>query len=78
MIEFRLGRSIAQIIPFQPPIKKQAQKEIITNKLLITMVIVAISKVAINIDDVVGSLFYYSIFNLTIILIIVLLFKVNF
>ena len=46
---FKLGRSIAQIIPFQ--VKKQIaepkQKEIITNKLVITMVIIAIVKIAV-------------------------------
>jgi hypothetical protein len=40
----RLGRSIAQIIPFYRRIK---QKEIITNKLLIIMGIVAIAKIAV-------------------------------
>jgi hypothetical protein len=44
---FKLGRSLAQIIPFQPPIKKQAQKEIITTKLVIIMVIIAIVKIAV-------------------------------
>jgi len=44
---FKLGRSIAQLVPFHRiPIKKQ-QKEIITNKLVITMVIIAIVKIAV-------------------------------
>jgi hypothetical protein len=40
---YRLGRSIAQLGPFQ--IRKQ--KELITNKLLIVMAIVAIAKIAV-------------------------------
>ena len=45
---FKLGRSIAQIAPFHRiPIKKQQQKEIITTKLVITMVIIAIVKIAV-------------------------------
>jgi hypothetical protein len=50
---FNLGKSIAQIVPFHRipiPIKKQQQqeqKEIITTKLVITMVIIAIVKVAV-------------------------------
>jgi len=46
---FKLGRSIAQIVPFHLPIKKQQQeqKEIITTKLVITMVIIAIIKIAV-------------------------------
>ena len=47
-ITYRLGRSIAQLVPFQIPIKKQLQqKEIITTKLVITMVIIAIVKIAV-------------------------------
>jgi hypothetical protein len=47
--EYKLGKSIAQIVPFQRPIKKQPkqQKEIITNKLVITMVVIAIVKIAV-------------------------------
>ncbi|HEY9398701.1 MAG TPA: hypothetical protein VIP29_02255 [Nitrososphaeraceae archaeon] len=46
---FNLGRSLTQIIPFHRiPIKKQEQqKEIITNKLVIIMVIIAIVKIAV-------------------------------
>jgi|GEM_PF-1818996 hypothetical protein len=45
---FKLGRSIAQIVPFQRiPIKKQQQKEIITSKLVIIMVIIAVVKIAV-------------------------------
>ena len=44
MTEYRLGRSIAQIIPFYRKIK---EKELITTKLLIVMGIVAITKIAI-------------------------------
>jgi hypothetical protein len=46
--KFKLGRSVAQIVPFHRiPIKKQQQqKEIITTKLVITMVIIAIVKIA--------------------------------
>jgi hypothetical protein len=45
---FKLGRSITQIAPFHLPIKKQQQqKEIITNKLVITMVVIAIAKIAV-------------------------------
>ena len=44
MIEYRLGRSIAQIIPFYRRIK---EKELITTKLLIVMAIVTIAKVAV-------------------------------
>lgn len=49
MAEYRLGRSIAQILPFHriPIEKKQQQKEIITTKLVITMVIIAIVKIAV-------------------------------
>jgi hypothetical protein len=43
---YRLGRSIAQLVPFQI-IRKQQQKEFITNKLLIIMAIVAIAKIAV-------------------------------
>jgi hypothetical protein len=48
--KFKLGRSIAQLVPFQRlPIKqeKQEQKEIIRTKLAITMVIIAIVKIAL-------------------------------
>jgi hypothetical protein len=41
---FKLGRSIAQIIPFYRQIK---EKELINNKLVITMVVVAIAKIAV-------------------------------
>jgi hypothetical protein len=44
---FKLGRSITKIVPFHLPIKKQEQKEIITTKLVITMVIIAIVKIAV-------------------------------
>ena len=49
---FKLGRSIAQILPFQTVVKKQQQpeqqqKKIITTKLVITMVIIAIVKIAV-------------------------------
>jgi hypothetical protein len=46
---FKLGRSIvlAQILPFHIPIKKREQKEIITTKLVITMVLIAIVKIAV-------------------------------
>jgi hypothetical protein len=41
---FKLGRSITQILPFHRiPIKKQEQKEIITNKLVIAMIITIVS-----------------------------------
>jgi hypothetical protein len=40
---FKLGRSITQIVPFHLPVK---QKEIITNKLVITMVKIAKVKIA--------------------------------
>jgi hypothetical protein len=44
---FKLGRSIAQMVPFHRiPIKKQQQKDIITNNLVITMVIIPIVKIA--------------------------------
>jgi hypothetical protein len=46
MIQYRLGRSIAQLVPFQLR-RKQEQKEIITNKLVITMVVIAIVKIAV-------------------------------
>ena len=39
---FKLGTSVAQIVPFHRiAIKKQQQKEIITMKLVVTMVIIA-------------------------------------
>jgi hypothetical protein len=44
--EYKLGTSIGQIAPFQISIKKE-QKEILTNKLVITMVIIAIVKIAV-------------------------------
>jgi hypothetical protein len=44
MTEYRLGRSIAQIIPFYRRIK---EKELITTKLLVVMGIVAIAKIAV-------------------------------
>jgi hypothetical protein len=47
---FKLGRSIAQKAPFHRPIKKERQeqrKEIITTKLVITMVIIAIVKIPV-------------------------------
>jgi len=45
---FKLGRSIAQILLFHKPIKKQKQqKEIIANNLVITMVIIPIVKIAV-------------------------------
>jgi hypothetical protein len=51
---FTLGRSITKIVPFQRipiTIEKQKQqlkeKEIITSKLVITMVIIAIVKIAV-------------------------------
>jgi hypothetical protein len=40
---FKLGRSITQIIPFY---RQRQEKEIITNKLVITMVVIAIVKIA--------------------------------
>ena len=46
----KLGRSIAQLVPIHTPIKKERQeqrKEIITTKLVITMVIIAIVKIAV-------------------------------
>jgi len=43
---FKLGRPIAQIVPFYRKIRKKP-KEIITNKLLIVLAIVAIAKVAV-------------------------------
>ena len=48
---FALGRSITQIIPFyrqrQPEEQPKQQKDIITTKLVITMVIIAIVKIAV-------------------------------
>lgn len=45
---FKLGRSIAQIVPFQriPIRKEQQQREIFTTKLIITMAVIAIVKIA--------------------------------
>jgi hypothetical protein len=48
MTTFKLGRSIAQILPFQRIKKEQKQKEIITTKLVITMVVIAIVKTLFN------------------------------
>jgi hypothetical protein len=45
--KFKLGRSIAQIVPFQVTKQIVEQKEIITTKLVITMVIIAIVKIAV-------------------------------
>jgi hypothetical protein len=51
MIEYILGKSLVQILPFHRiPVtikKQQDQKEIITTKLVITMVIIAIVKIAV-------------------------------
>jgi hypothetical protein len=44
---FKLGRSIVKVAPFRIPIKKQKRKEIITTKLVTTMVIIAIVKIAV-------------------------------
>jgi hypothetical protein len=44
MTEYRLGRSIAQIIPFY---KRLKEHEVITTKLLLIMGIVAIAKIAV-------------------------------
>ena len=44
MLEYRLGRSIAQIVPFYRHLQKK-QKEIITSKLLITMVTIVTVKI---------------------------------
>jgi hypothetical protein len=46
---FKLGTSIAHIVPFyrQPEEQPKQQKEIITTKLIITMVIIAIVKIAV-------------------------------
>jgi hypothetical protein len=43
---FKLGRSVAQILPIKIQQPNQ-RKEIITNKLVITMVIIAIVKIAV-------------------------------
>lgn len=43
--QYRLGTAIAWILPFHRQIKKQ--NEIITNKLVITIVVIAIVKIAI-------------------------------
>jgi len=43
-IKFKLGRSIAQIIPFYRHIR---EKEVFSNKILIIMAGVAIAKVAV-------------------------------
>ena len=51
MTEYRLGRSITQIIPFhKEPIqqpKPKKERELITTKLVIIMVVVAIVKIAV-------------------------------
>jgi hypothetical protein len=44
---FKLGRSIAEILPIRVPVKKLQKKEIITTQLVITMVIIAIVKIAV-------------------------------
>jgi len=44
---YRLGTAIAQIIPFYRQRQPEQQKEIITTKLVITMVIIAIVKIAV-------------------------------
>jgi len=44
MTEYRLGRSIAQIVPFYRRVK---EKECFTNKILIIMGTVAVAKVAV-------------------------------
>jgi hypothetical protein len=44
---FKLGRSIVKVAPFRIPIEKQKRKEIITTKLVTTMVIIAIVKIAV-------------------------------
>ena len=46
MYEFRLGRSIAQLAPFII-LYQRRQESIFTRKLLITMIIVVIAKIAI-------------------------------
>jgi hypothetical protein len=43
----RLGRSIGRIIPVQWQDKTPQEKELITKKLVITMVIIAIVKIAV-------------------------------
>jgi hypothetical protein len=47
---FKLGRSITKIVPFHLPIKKQQEQQPkqreITNKLVITMVVIAKVKIA--------------------------------
>jgi hypothetical protein len=44
MTEYRLGRSIAQIVPFYRHIK---EKEVFSKKILTIMAIVAIAKIAV-------------------------------
>ena len=44
--EFKLGRSIAQLVPFYRQ-RQEQHKEIITTKLVIIMGIVAIVKIAV-------------------------------
>jgi hypothetical protein len=50
---FKLGRSIVQLVSFyrrrQPEEQAKRQKGIITTKLVITMVIIAIVKIAVSI-----------------------------
>lgn len=45
MTEYRLGRSIASIVSFHRHIQKK--QELITNKLVVTMVVIAIVKIAV-------------------------------
>lgn len=46
---YKLGKSIVQVVPFyrQRQPEQQRQKEIVTTKLVITMVIIAIVKIAV-------------------------------
>jgi len=44
---YNLGRSIAQIVPFQVTKQIVEHKEIITTKLVIIMLIIVIAKIAI-------------------------------
>lgn len=46
MYEFRLGRGIAHLVPFHGMQKELENTPLITNKLIIIMVIVAIAKIA--------------------------------
>jgi hypothetical protein len=45
-MQFRLGRSIAQILPFHR-IQLQQEDSIITKKILIIMAVIAIAKIAV-------------------------------